>query len=254
MMAIAIAVVSIVLASIEDAKSTTKLLVTIALPFLIFCGLYTQQPKLVANCNLFLFLTEATNVNFVGATDYFYTAKCFGNPNFSYTFYVTYSLLLSAVFTLLGIYLYSRIENNYLKTIFSWVTVIKVFTSGVEVAQVARLNLGYVDDQSLYILGEAIVQPVISMLFFMPMVVVTSRLAAKSEEAITYATMAGLQNMGTLVATQMGGVLTQMYGVHDCNFSKFPQALVLGHMTMPMIIIPLAFFLLPHYKPTLKFS
>ena len=84
------------------------------------------------------------------------------------------------------------------------------------------------------------------------MVVLTSRLTSKSTEAITYATMAGLQNMGTLIAAQLGGVLTSLYRVDNCEFTKFPQALVMGHMTTPLLIIPLAFYLLPRYKPSSK--
>ena len=247
-----IAAFSVVLTLIENSATAVKLSLVVVLPCIIFYNIYWVQPSVVANCNLFLFLTEATNINFVGATDYFYTSKCFGNPNFSYTFYVTYSLLLGSIFTLIGIYIYTKIEHLHVKSIFCWVTVLKVIASGVEVAQVARLNLGYMDDQSVYILGEAVVQPVISMLYFMPMVVLTSRLTSKSTEAITYATMAGLQNMGTLIAAQLGGVLTSLYRVDNCEFTKFPQALVMGHMTTPLLIIPLAFYLLPRYKPSSK--
>ena len=246
--AVAIALAALAMAyALEAGGIFGRIAAVVIVPLVVFGLAFRVQPPVVANCNLFLFLAEAMSANFVGATDFFYTQTCHGTPNFDYTFYVTYTMLLSSVFSLIGIWAHARFENTPLKQTFAVLTVVRVVCATVEVIQVTRINVGTVSDEALYLLGEGVVQPVVSMLFLMPMVALTARLATPGMEGLTYATLAGTQNLGALVAAVVGAVITDTYDIKGCNFERFPSALVLGHMTLPMAVLPLGYLLLPNY-------
>jgi hypothetical protein len=202
-------------------------------------------PRTMAWANLYLFFAEALYANFAGATDYFFTSDCSGGTQFTYTFYITYGMLLSSVFALAGVVGFRRMEAWPLKSVFASLAGMRVALAMAEVCQAARWNVGYVSDEVFFLLAEGVVQPAISVMFFLPMVVLTSRLCVDKTEAITYATLAGTQNLGTLVAALIGQMLTERHAIQGCDFSGLPHALVTGHMALPLATIPLAYLLLP---------
>lgn len=248
LVALTIAGAALVMAyALEAGGLFARVAAVVTVPAAVFALAFKVQPPVVASCNLFLFLAEAMSANFVGATDFFYTQACVGTPNFNYTFYVTYTMLLSSVFSLIGVWAHGHFEHTPIKQTFAVLTVARVVCATVEVVQVARLNIGTVSDEALYLLGEGVVQPVVSMMFLMPMVALTARLAAPGLEGLTYATLAGTQNLGALVAAVVGAIITEQYEITNCNFERFPSALVLGHMALPMVVLPLGYLLLPNY-------
>lgn len=195
-------------------------------------------------CALFLFACEAATVNLVGATDYFYTSTC--GANFTYTFYAGCTTLVTTVFGLAGIYCYTYIAHWSSRSIFAALTCARVVVSTTEVVQTLRLNVGWgISDEALFILGEAALRPMISMMFFLPILVLQSEFVVKGQEAITYATLAGIANFGGLVAGAIGGYVTEAANIEDCRFKSLPIALVFGHMALPMAIVPLVYLVLP---------
>ena len=75
-----------------------------------------------------------------------------------------------------------------------------------------------------------------------------SRLAERRTEAISYAVLAGSQNLGAMVGAVIGACLTKWYGITDCDFQGLPRALLVGHMVLPLALIPAGYLLLPDYK------
>lgn len=197
-------------------------------------------------CNLYMFFVDALAINYVGATDYFYTSNCAGSPNFSFTFYTTYSMLLSSLFGIVGIALFSCFNHVPIKHLFASLTMVRVVAASLEVIQAARLNKAAgIHDRTFYLLGEAVIHPTVSMLFSIPIILLTSRLVDRGSEAMTYAILAGTQNLGSLVASVAGQWATDMYHLRGCDFNELPGALVFGHMAMPLLCVPLAFLMLP---------
>jgi len=231
---------------LEHGDNTARLIAPLCMTALVFIAAAHVQRPVVVCANFFLFLVEATSVNFVGATDYFYTAQCSDTPRFSYTFYVTCTLLLGALFSLVGLACFRAIDHWPLKSVFSTLAAARVALAAAEVAQAARWNVGTIDDRTFFVFGEAIMQPVVSMMFFMPMVILTSRLVDKEAEALTYAILAGTQNFGGLVGAALGAYFTAAYDIKVCEFERLPFALVVGHMTLPLVLIPAAHLLLPN--------
>ena len=58
--------------------------------------------------------------------------------------------------------------------------------------------------------GDAIIGPAIGMFAFMPAVVLTSKLVPKGLESTTYALLAGFQNFGGIVSSQLGIFATEV--------------------------------------------
>ena len=226
-----------------DADGTAAAAVVFSI--IVFAVASAVQDRVLVCANLYLFLVEAINVNFVGATDYFYTSRCGNNPDFDYTFYVTYTMLLGSIFGLFGVIGFKYVEHWPLKNLFATLAMVRVLLAAVEVVQAARWNVGYIDDHTFFVFGEAILQPVVSMMFFMPMVILTSKLVQKDLEAVTYAILAGTQNFGGLVGAAFGAYFTSRYNISDCSFEALPLALVVGHMSMPLLLVPMAYLLLP---------
>jgi MFS family permease len=241
-----VAASAVVLLSAIDANSPTNtVLAAVCLSVLVFVVASHVQSSVLVCANFFLFLAEAMNVNYAGATDYFYTSNCGTNPNFDYTFYVTYTLLLGSVFGLVGVAAFRLVEHWPIKTLFASLALVRVLLAGAEVVLAARWNVGYVDDKTFFVFGEAILQPAVSMMFFMPVVILTSKLVRRDMEALTYAILAGTQNFGGLVGAAFGAFFTHHYGIRDCAFEALPLALTVGHMALPLVLVPAAHLLLP---------
>jgi len=124
-----------------------------------------------------------------------------------------------------------------------------------ELAQATRLNVRWgIGDELVYIMGEAILSPVIQMMFYLPMFVLTSQLVERGSEALTYAILAGTQNFGSMVATVLGNYFIWHYNVGDCNFQNLPIGILLGKMVLPILIVPMAYLCLPDVSLAKQFK
>ena len=97
------------------------------------------------------------------------------------------------------------------------------------------------------------------MFGLMPMLVLTSKLVPKGLEATTYALLAGFQNFGGVVSSQLGvyasqwaGIKTTDSGGKACNFENLNALVFVCHVALPAIAIPLTFVLIPDKKMTDK--
>ena len=96
---------------------------------------------------------------------------------------------------------------------------------------------------------------------FMPAVVLTSKVCEKGLESTIYSLLAGMQNLGQNLSLSLGTYLVTKFGVRtvckptlteecDCNFDTLPQLLFLCHMCLPLLSIPLTFWLIPDKRMT----
>mmetsp|Transcript_23524 Transcript_23524/g.47952 ORF Transcript_23524/g.47952 Transcript_23524/m.47952 type:complete len:154 (+) Transcript_23524:42-503(+) len=97
--------------------------------------------------------------------------------------------------------------------------------------------------------GDAVIGPAIGMFAAMPALVLTSKLVPKGLEATTYALLAGFQNFGGVVSSQIGIYATQWSGVkttEPCDFSNLGTLVLVCHCLLPLIAVPLTFWLIPN--------
>ena len=217
---------------------------------------FNGTEQTMAQCNVFLFLAEITAIRLTGATDYFFTADCptgsglggnYPTPNFTYDFYLGWTPIVASVAGLGGVFVFTKwLQHWPLRYVFQGVAVVRILLVGVEVWQAGRHNLGRIDDGLLFLLSEGIIGPVISMMYLLPLVAVTSRMMPKGSEALTYGILAGYQNFGQVIANSLGLMLIEQSGVgQDCSFVDYPFLVFCGHIIAPLATIPLASLLVP---------
>lgn len=70
----------------------------------------------------------------------------------------------------------------------------------------------------------------------------------RGSEALTYAILAGSQNFGSMVSTSIGNYFIYRYNIGGCEFKELPIALLVGHIVLPLALVPLAYVLVPRVK------
>ena len=141
-------------------------------------------PKVMARCNLYLFLSSALYISVPGAQDYYYTADeaCVpGGPHFSYTFYQTYTMIIGSVVSVVGVFIFQSYLSKFKIRFAFWTTTFLGIAGSVfDIIIVKRWNLAWgISDEFMYMLGDAIISNALSMLNFMPAVTLTSKLCPK---------------------------------------------------------------------------
>lgn len=211
----------------------------------------------IAKAIVFIYLNLLLYLQLPGALDNFYRASetCFPEgPHFSYTFYVTVSAIIGNVGGLVGVTAFTYIfsKQSYCCT-FIVTTIVQVIASIFDIIIVKRWNLYIgIPDHAMYILGDAIVYEVCYYIAWMPMVVLLSRVCPRGSESMVYALVAGFGNMGSSMSSSIGSLLMELVwpvtSTGVCDFHNVPMLLLVGHILLPLLIIPLAFFMLPRAR------
>ena len=169
-----------------------KLLYSVSGAIFLLVLTFRVLPTHLAKCNCYLFLQDALSISLAGAIEYFFTADetCLKNgPHFSYLFFFTWSSLVSAVCGLFGLALFQwKFKNSKVRRIFVFTTLLRICAAMFDIIITKRWNLKMgIPDKWMYMLGDNIVSPVISMIAFLPMVLLTSKLCTRGMESTMYA-------------------------------------------------------------------
>lgn len=205
--------------------------------------------------NLFMFLIEAFYINISGAQDFWYTADdtCVANgPHFSLSLYTTTVTIISAIAGACSAGLYTKtLMNRSIRSAIQFAIVFQVMTAITDIVIAKRWNqtkLG-ISDEVLFLLGDAVITPVATMLKLIPMAILTSKIVEKGKETMTYSLLAGFQNLGSVVSKIIGIALIQAFDIQttapNCFFEYYPALLLFAHMIMPMLSFVLAYVMLP---------
>jgi hypothetical protein len=222
----------------------------VGLSILAFCWL----PPMLARCNFYMFLSSVLYVNVGGAQDFWFTADdtCVpGGPAFDYTYYNTYTAIIGAVTGWLGIVAFQATMSGWTFRSLFWVTtVFQVVASAFDLLMIGRVNKSFgVSDKVFYMLGDAVIGPAIGMFSAMPALVLTSKLVPKGLESTVYALLAGFQNFGGVVSSQIGLYATQAAGIKTtapCDFTNLSMLVLVAHCLLPLLAVPLTFVLIPN--------
>ncbi|KAK7199253.1 putative pteridine transporter [Novymonas esmeraldas] len=248
------AVVAMLCANIM--ADTLGLLIICVIVSTICCSCsFWALPLIIAKANVFGYLQMAVGIS-VGSpvtTFYMNTNECPGDyPNFDFTFMTTITGIIGSVAGLFGVVFFNFIfaKHSYHLT-FVVTTLLQVVASVFDIIIVKRWNeyIG-IPDHAMYIWGDAIVQQVIGMLAWMPMVVLLSRLCPRGSESVVYALMAGFSNLGQTTASSIGAIILE-YGWpvfpddDPCNHDNLPWLMFTCGIMVPLLAIPLNFMLIP---------
>ncbi|KAK7197727.1 putative pteridine transporter [Novymonas esmeraldas] len=224
------------------------------------CGLSFWATQLViAKAIVFIYLHMVLYIQINGAMDSFYMAKkeCLvDGPHFDYVFYTTVGAIIGNVGGIAGVTAFSYIfaKHTY-PLVFIVTTTIQVLASIFDIVIVKRWNMAIgIPDHAMYIMGDSIVYQVCYYLAWMPIIVLISRVCPRGSESMIYALVAGFAQLGSGMSGTFGSILLEKAwpivstGVGTCDFSNLPMLLLVGHLLLPLLVVPLSFLLLPRVR------
>jgi hypothetical protein len=227
--------------------------VTTAAAVLLLCAFKTLPYKL-AKANAYMFATSVLYLNVSGAVDYWYTATphCIqGGPHFDLRYYVAAGAVVSSLFATMAVGIFTHCFKNITnyRHMF-WITAsIRILAASTDIITINRWNIAAgIPDKAMFLMGDAALQSVAATFETMPLVLLTSELAAGGAESTTYALLAGFQNFGSAVAGTYGYVLQETLQVSfaksECNDENMAWLVGFAHMVLPLLTIPLSFLLI----------
>lgn len=236
----------------------SKLFTSIGAALFLLVAADKALPPVLSSCNAFMFIVEISSISLSGALQYFFITPhvCFPDgPNFSYVFFTTWASVIAALFGLLGLMLFqSKLSHWNVRRIFYLTTTLRILAALFDIALVERWNrdtLG-IGDHTFFVLGDAIISPVIAMISFLPMVMLTSKLCSAGLESTTYSILAGFQNLGSIVSRSIGSFVITLLGMQTTTcpytFTNLGPGIAVCHMAMPLLVIPFARLLLPNTR------
>ncbi|KAL7704492.1 folate/biopterin transporter [Lotmaria passim] len=233
---------------------TLGLLIVCVVVSTICCsGSFWALPLVIAKTNVFAYLNSVVFISAGSPISAFYlnTGECKGDyPNFNYTFYNTVAGVIGNIAGLAGVsafnYMFSK--QNY-QLAYVATTAMQVLAAIFDIIIVKRWNeyIG-IPDHAMYIWGDAVVQQMVYMLGFMPLVILMSRLCPRGSESVVYALMAGFSNLGQTTSSSIAAIIMEygwpVFADNDpCNHDNLPWLIFTCSVMCPLLVIPLSFML-----------
>ena len=218
---------------------------------------FLTLPLVIAKANVFTYAYFTLYIQLPGALDSFYLANeaCVPDgPHFSYTFYNTVGAVIQNIGGICGVTMFNYVfsKQNYQVTLCVSVSLM-IIASVFDIVMVERWNIYIgIPYHAMYLCGDAVIYNVCYMLSYTPVVLLMSRLCPRGSESMIYALMAGFANLGTTMSNTVGSLLIEFrfpfVTTPPCDFSNLRWLIIIGHMGMPLAIVPLSFLLLPRAR------
>lgn len=264
-LSILLTVMSIVLAVISFVAPQHELLASVVVSVvLVSYSMIWMSPSsstwsssssvtILRNVMIYLFLNNAMYVPISGALDYFFTAdsQCVPDgPNFSTAFYVSTANALTQFAYLLGAILFQLcFSRGSFRTVIIITNLVKSFSSIADIILASRLNRRVnIPDWALFIFGDAVFYHVAYRFELIPLIVLTSKVCPPGFEASVYALLVSFQNYGGGLGQSLGYALMNglnIQTVYPCDFSNLTALVIIARLVLPLLAIPLVFYLIP---------
>lgn len=233
----------------------------VAFGLLIVClaGCWIVFPSGVTEVALYQVISIISQPSMGSALDYFYTAtnECLADgPHFSYAYFITFAGLVGNIIGLLGVLFYQRfLSKMRFRPILLLTTIFGAVAGISDLIIVKRWNVAAgVPDKWAYLLGEAILEPFIGMLNWVPMSALISISVERDMEASTFAFLAGISNFARGFSELSGVVIFTAAGVNttagSCNFEPLSTLVIICHIVLPLMIAVPAVFLIANIYQT----
>lgn len=228
------------------------LVVAFVLLCLSLAGCWATFPAPITQVALYSVLTTIGQPSMGGALDYFYTASpvCLPDgPAFSYLYYIAVTGIVGTLFRLLGSAAYEVFLSRLRFRPVLLITTVLVCLAGLsDFILVMRWNktIG-IPDKTFYLFGEAILEPLLSMLNWIPASALIALAVPDGMEASSFAFMAGISNFSSMVSQLTGLIIFTAAGVtadgDACNFEALPWLVLMCHICFPLMMVPAIYFI-----------
>ena len=186
---------------------------------------------------LFVFLWKSTPSP-DSALFYFTTNKLNFQPEF-----LGRVTLISNIAALLGVFLYNSWLKKYsTKDIIFYATLASVPLGLTQILLTSRMNIALGIPDQVFALTDTAVLTVLGQVAFMPTLVLAASLCPPGVEGTLFATLMSIYNAAGTLSSELGALLTSLFGVTDTNFDNL-SALVLVCSLSSLLPLPLLYFL-----------
>lgn len=222
-------------------------------------GAFLTMPKNVAIVALYMVVIGISHPVLGSVLDYWYTADetCVsGGPHFSYAYYITYSMLVGTGASLLGTVIYQLVLSKWtFRNVLVLTPILSAVISLSDIVILKRWNITYlhIPDKWAYIVGEAVVEPAIGILYAIPSSALLSKAVPQGMESSAFAMLAGVSNFSGMIAELMGAAIFDAAGVvtvpPGCNFEPLWWLVLICHVMVPVVMsVAAALLLIPNIK------
>jgi len=211
---------------------------------------------------LYQTLSAISKPSIGGALDYFYTADeaCLpGGPHFSFAYYLTYTGLVGTAVSFVAVWLYQAWFSTWrFRSVLVFTTVLVGVSGLMDLVLVLRLNKQVgIGDHTAYIAGEAVMENVILMLYWIPSSAILSKVVPEGMEGSSYAFLAGLSNFSGMFSELTGALIYSAAGVKTtitpaggCDFEPMWWLVIVFHVFLPIVVGVPAALLIPNCEQT----
>lgn len=185
---------------------------------------------------LFLFLWQSTPTS-DGAFFFFLTEDLHLGPEF-----LGRVRLVTATASLVGVWLYQKFfRTAKIKDILFWSTVASFPLGLLPVLLITHANRALGIPDTALIFGDDVALAALGEISFLPTLVLAARLCPPGVEAVLFATLMSIFNGASTVGTEIGALLTKLFGVTESNFDNLAALTVLCNVTSlwPLLVIGL---------------
>lgn len=241
---------------VSNGSRIAGLITCFALLSVCLIGCAYVLPNLITRIALYQVISIVAQPIIGSALDYYYTATpdCVPNgPHFTYAYYISWAGIVGTLISLAGVGIY----QVFLSKLRFWpVLIITTFLGGLAGLSDLSLILHWnqrvgIPDHAAYIIGEAVLEPLIGILNWIPTSALISMAAPPGKEATCFAFLAGLSNFAHMVSELSGAVILDAVGLQStgsCDFSALWWLVLVCHITLPGVIGVAAVFLLPNLR------
>eukprot|EP01042_Synura_sphagnicola_P000089 gene89-89_t len=203
----------------------------------VYYTFHQSHPK-VASAALFIFLCNAVTPDVESAMFYWLT-DFEGGPQFTSIFIGMISAgAYLAMF--LGILLYNFYLSSWpYRKIFSFATVTLFFANAFDIALIMRWNLAVDIPDELLVIGDSTLSPIARRFFFLPLLILCSKVCPDGVEATLFAMLMSLANLGGAVSSLLGALLLLFFNISSDNYDNLVWVYVVksGCRLIPLFLI-----------------
>lgn len=214
-------------------------------------GMFMAFPRSIARVGLYLVVVRLAKPSIGTALDYYFTAdaQCLPDgPHFSFKYYITYTGITSSCVAFVAVWIYqSTLSGWRFRNVVLFTTLLDGFGGLSDLLIVLRVNrrLG-ISDHAFYMVGEAVFETMVDMLYWIPLSVIISKVCEPGVESATYAFLAGLGNFAQMVGELSGALIFEAAGVGKCSFDALWWLVLCFHILLPIIVGVPAAYLIPN--------
>lgn len=227
--------------------------VLVALSYFVF------DSKWVAIVAVYEVAKRMGRLDLSSALDFYYLANeecCPGCPHLSVEYYYTVLGIVGSLTALLAVFIYQRWLSDMT---YRWVclgtALLAALGASTDVFVVLRWNLAlHIPDSWAVLLGDAVIQPIVSMLSWLPGSLLLSRVCPPGLESSVFAFLAGVSNLGLFGSYLAGALVMNLSSISTtapaggtCNFAPLWWLVLVCHVALPIVVnTPVVLALLPN--------